>query len=177
MHKLLTIASIALMGGLLLTGCTATKIEYEQNNKGETKYSLWHNDHWLKTNAERMEGGMDKEGKLSWQLAGLSTSPSEEFNKTMQTYMGAIVSAMQIAAAAYNPSASSAIQSAAKSAATTTATSNASESTAPAATSSAQPSQLSQSSQLSPSTSADCKDGSCTDNAATDCTDCTPATK
>ncbi len=109
MNKILTIAALALIGVVLLPGCTATKIEYEQNNKGETKYSLWHNDHWLKTNAERMEGGMDKEGKLSWQLAGLSTSPSEEFNRTMRTYMGAIVSAMQIVAAAYNPSASAAL--------------------------------------------------------------------
>lgn len=174
MHKLLTIASIALMGGLLLPGCTATKIEYEQNNKGETKYSLWHNDHWMKTSTERLAGGMDKNGKFSVELAGRDSSPSEEFNKTMQTYMGAIVSAMQIAAAAYNPSASAAIQSAAlKSAATTNETSNASESTS----ANAQPSQLSQSSQLSPSTSADCKDGSCTDTAATDCTDCTPAAK
>ncbi len=110
MHKLLTITGLALMGAMLMPGCTSTKIEYEQNDKGETKYSLWHNDHWLKTNAERMEGGMDKEGKLSWQLAGLSTSPSEEFNRTMQTYMGAIVSAMQIVAAAYNPSASAALK-------------------------------------------------------------------
>lgn len=113
MHKLLTIASIALISVLLLPGCTATKIEYEQNNKGETKYSLWHNDHWMKTSTERLAGGMDKNGKFSVELAGRDSSPSEEFNKTMQTYMNAIVSSMQIAAAAYNPSASGAIQSAA----------------------------------------------------------------
>ena len=180
MKKLLTIICLALLGVLLLPGCTATKIEYEQNNKGETKYSLWHNDHWMKTSTERLAGGMDKNGKFSVELAGRDSSPSEEFNKTMQTYMGAIVSAMQIAAAAYNPSASGAIQNAAaKSAATTTATSNASESTAPAATSSAQPSQLSQSSQSSPSTSTDCKDGSCDRPAATNVTATaeSPATK
>lgn len=113
MHKLLTITGLALLSVLLLPGCTATKIEYEQNDKGETKYSLWHNDHWMKTSTERLAGGMDKNGKFSVELAGRDSSPSEEFNRTMQTYMNAIVSAMQIAAAAYNPSAAAAIQSAA----------------------------------------------------------------
>ena len=103
MHKLLTIASIALLSVLLLPGCTATKIEYEQNNKGETKYSLWHNDHWMKTSTERLAGGMDKNGKFSVELAGRDSSPSEEFNRTMQTYTMAFVQLARLAAACYSP--------------------------------------------------------------------------
>ena len=111
MKKLITM--IAMGAAILMTGCTATKIEYEQNAKGETKYSLWHNDHWMKTSTERLAGGMDKDGKFSVELAGRDSSPSEEFNRTMQTYTTAFVQLAQIAAAAYNPSASGAIQNAA----------------------------------------------------------------
>lgn len=109
MKKLITM--IAMGAAILMTGCTATKIEYEQNAKGETKYSLWHNDHWMKTSTERLAGGMDKDGKFSVELAGRDSSPSEEFNRTMQTYTTAFVQLAQIAAAAYNPSASAATQS------------------------------------------------------------------
>lgn len=164
MNKILTIAALALIGVLLLPGCTATKIEYEQNNKGETKYSLWHNDHWMKTSTERLAGGMDKNGKFSVELAGRDSSPSEEFNKTMQTYMNAVVSAMQIAAAAYNPSASSAIQSAAaKSAQSTSAESSGAATTQSAAQSTSAASAPSAGETTTPAT--DCPDGTCTDPA------------
>lgn len=171
MHKLLTITSIALLSVLLLPGCSSTKVDYSKNDKGEINYSISRKGHWLNSEVEQMSGGMSQDGRFSIGLQGYKTSPSEEFNKSMQTYMGAIISAMQIAAAAYNPSASAAIQSAAlKSAATTNETSSASESTS----ASAQPSQSSQSSQLSPSTSTDCKDGSCTDTAACPDGSCNP---
>ena len=137
LNAIVLIAS--LLAGVLLTGCTATKIEYSQNDKGETRYSIWHNGHWLKTEAERMSGGMSKDGKFSVDLSGLKSSPSEEFNRTMQTYTTAFIQLAQIAAAAYNPSASAALQnvSANQSAATTqqsaTATPAATDTTTPAA--------------------------------------------
>ena len=89
-----------------VAGCSATKIKFEKASDGTTKYSIWHNDHWLKTEAESLTGGMSQDGQFSLGMTGLKSSPSEEFNRTMQTYTAAVVSMMQIAAAAYNPSAS-----------------------------------------------------------------------
>ncbi len=102
----------AALAAILTTGCTATKIEYERDDKGATKYSLWHNGHWLKTEAEELSGSMTKDGDFKVGASGLKSSPSEEFNKVMKTYTAAIVSMMQIAAAAYNPSSSAAAQGA-----------------------------------------------------------------
>ena len=176
MKKLMILAALAAM----FAGCSVTKVEYEQGDNGKVSYRLYRNSHWLKTEGEGMRGGMTSDGKFEFDLEGLKSSPSEEFNRTMQTYTTAFIQLAQIAAAAYNPSASAAIQSAAaKSAQSTNPPITQSTTASPASTTSesAQPSQPSQSSQSSQSTSADCKDGSCTDNAATDCTDCTPATK
>ena len=91
---------------LYLSGCTATKIEYEKKADGVAKYSIWHNDHWLKRDTGAMSGGMDKDGRFEVKLESATASPSEEFNRTMQTYTSAFVQLAQIAAAAYNPSSS-----------------------------------------------------------------------
>ena len=112
MKKILTITCLALLSVLLLSGCTATKIKYEKDEKGKVEYSIWHNGHWLKTEAETLGGGMTGDGQFSINLSGLKSSPSEEFNRTMQTYTTALVHLVQIAAAAYNPSASLAAQGA-----------------------------------------------------------------
>ena len=167
MKKLLTITFLALIGVLLLPGCTATKIEYSQNDKGETSYSIWHNGHWLKTEAERMSGGMSKNGQFSVDLSGLKSSPSEEFNRTMQTYMGAFIQLAQIAAAAYNPSASAALQNV--SANQSAAAKSASATTTPAAAATITPAISVQ----EDSASAACADGSCSPTNATECADCT----
>ena len=110
MNKLMMIALAACAAALV--GCTATKIKYEKDDKGKVEYSIWHNGHWLKTETEQLTGGMSQDGKFEIGLQGYKSSPSEEFNRTMQTYTGAFVQLAQIAAAAYNPSASAAIQSA-----------------------------------------------------------------
>ena len=52
---------------------------------------------------------MTNDGKFEIAADGMSSSPSEEFNRTMRTYTSAFVQLMQIAAAAYNPSASAAL--------------------------------------------------------------------
>ena len=102
---MLTLA-LLFVAAYLFAGCSATKIKFEKASDGTTKYSIWHNDHWLKTEAESLTGGMSQDGQFSLGMTGLKSSPSEEFNRTMQTYTSAVVSMMQIAAAAYNPSAS-----------------------------------------------------------------------
>ena len=108
MKKLMFIAALA----ALATGCGVKKINYEKkvDNEGTTTYSyrIYQNDHWLNTKASAIKGGMTADGKFEFEGEGLQSSPSEEFNKTMKTYSAAIVSMMQIAAAAYNPSSSAA---------------------------------------------------------------------
>ena len=106
---MLTLA-LLFVAAYLFAGCSATKIKFEKTSDGTTKYSIWHNDHWLKTEAESLTGGMSQNGQFSLGMTGLKSSPSEEFNRTMQTYTAAVVSMMQIAAAAYNPSSSAAVR-------------------------------------------------------------------
>ena len=106
MKKLMMLFAVG--AAILMTGCTSTKVEFEKNGKGEIKYEITRRDHWLKTDASGLQGSMTKDGDFSVAADGLASSPSEEFNKTMKTYSAAIVSMMQIAAAAYNPSASAA---------------------------------------------------------------------
>ena len=104
------ILALLFVAAYLFAGCSATKIKFEKTSDGTTKYSIWHNDHWLKTEAESLTGGMSQDGQFSLGMTGLKSSPSEEFNRTMQTYTAAVVSMMQIAAAAYNPSSSAAVR-------------------------------------------------------------------
>ena len=91
-----------------LCGCSVTKVNYEKTDKGEVSYRLYRNDHWLKTNASGLRGGMTNDGKFEFYADGIEKSPSEEFNKMMATTMGTFAQMMQIAAAAYNPSSSGA---------------------------------------------------------------------
>lgn len=133
MKKLMMMIALAACA----VGCSVTKVEYERNDKGETSYRLYRNDHWLKTESTGLAGGMTSDGKFEFEAAGMKSSPSEEFNRTMQTYTTAFVQLAQIAAAAYNPSSTGvsttkAATSAATSAATpaTAATSTATPATA-----------------------------------------------
>lgn len=134
MKKLMMMIALAACAAAI-TGCSVTKVEYERNDKGETSYRLYRNDHWLKTESTGLAGGMTSDGKFEFEAAGMKSSPSEEFNRTMQTYTSAFIQLAQIAAAAYNPSSSGVIATkAATSSATTT-----SATTATAATSAATP--------------------------------------
>jgi len=109
--------------GALLSGCSVKKIEYEKNDKGEISYRIYENDHWLKTESTGIKGGMTGDGQFVFEAEGMKSSPSEEFNRTMQTYTTAFVQLAQIAAAAYNPSSTGVITTkAATSAATSAAT-------------------------------------------------------
>lgn len=107
MKKLMMMFAVG--AAAMLAGCSATKVEFEKNAQGETKYRIYRNSHWLKTDAEGLSGGMSESGKFEIALDGVKSSPSEEFNRTMKTYTSAFVQLMQIAAAAYNPSASAAL--------------------------------------------------------------------
>ena len=106
MKKLLMLATLA----VIAAGCSVTKINYKKDADGVCEYRIYHNDHWLKRDTGAMSGGMGEDGKFDVRLESATVSPSEEFNRTMQTYTSAIVSMMQIAAAAYNPSSSAAVR-------------------------------------------------------------------
>lgn len=95
---------------LVVSGCSVTKVNYEKDEKGVVSYRLYRNDHWLKTSGTGISGGMTKDGKFEFAAEGLERSPSEEFNRTMQTYTTAFVQLAQIVAAAYNPSSSGVAQ-------------------------------------------------------------------
>lgn len=151
MKKLLILAALA----AIAAGCSATKINFEKNADGTSRYSIWHNDHWLKTEAESLTGGMSQEGQFSLGMTGLKSSPSEEFNKMIQAYTSAVVSMTQIAAAAYNPYASAAARGTSAAAAPSP-----SAGAAPAPSTSGAAAQA-------PSTT-ECADGSCSDGACTD---------
>ena len=118
----ITFARVAFFAALIaaayfVAGCSVTKINYEKED-GKVSYRIYRNDHWLKTDASGIKGGMSDDGKFEFSAEGLKSSPSEEFNRTMQTYTSAFVQLAQIAAAAYNPSASAAVTLPASSAAT-----------------------------------------------------------
>ena len=100
MKKLMMIA----LAACAVAGCSVKKIEYEKNDKGEISYRIYENDHWLKTESTGIKGGMTGDGRFVFEAEGMKSSPSEEFNRTMQTYTTAFVQLAQIAAAAYNPS-------------------------------------------------------------------------
>ena len=152
---------------LCFAGCSVTKINYEKDEKGVVSYRLYRNSHWLKMEGEGMRGGMSGDGKFEFDLEGMKSSPSEEFNRTMQTYTSALVQFMQIAAAAYNPSAS-----AAAAGKETTTVNVQVPSTGEAAAKASASSQTSQASQ----STADCPDGNCSDDTCTDGS-CTPEVK
>ena len=118
MKKLMMIALVA----CVVAGCSVKKIEFEKNENGTVSYRIYENDHWLKTEATGLRGGMTQDGKFAFEAEGMKSSPSEEFNRTMQTYTGAFIQLAQIAAAAYNPSSTGLKLSTATSAATTGAT-------------------------------------------------------
>lgn len=91
-----------------LCGCCSTTIEYSKKDGGEVTYSIRRRDHWMKTSASGISGGMTEDGRFEFCADGMEKSPSEEFNRTMKTYTTAFIQLAQIAAAAYNPSASAA---------------------------------------------------------------------
>ena len=104
MKKILMLAALA----AIAAGCSVTKINYKKDADGVCEYLIYHNDHWLKRDTGAMSGGMSQDGKFEVKLESATVSPSEEFNRTMQTYTTAFVQLAQIAAAAYNPSSSAA---------------------------------------------------------------------
>lgn len=160
MNKLMMMFAVG--AAILLAGCSVKKIEYEKSDKGEISYRIYENDHWLKTESTGIKGGMTADGQFLFEAEGMKSSPSEEFNRTMQTYTTAFVQLAQIAAAAYNPSSSGVTAVKTTDAEKTTQTVVNVQPTAGTSTTNANAS-------ASATATADCKDGNCTASGA--CTD------
>ena len=151
---------VLLACAFVFAGCSVTKVNYEKKENGEVSYRLYRNSHWLKMEGEGMRGGMSENGKFEFDLEGMKSSPSEEFNRTMQTYTTAFVQLAQIAAAAYNPSSSAAAANVSRGDAETRSVA--------AQSSTGNNAAASQTSQQSQTSQSDCTDGSCTTGACTD---------
>ena len=95
MNKLILLAALAATA----TGCRVIKVERSPNGD----YRIYQNSHWLNSEFDAMSGKVSPDGTLEFSLSGAKSSPSEEFNRTMQTYTTAFIQLAQIAAAAYNP--------------------------------------------------------------------------
>ena len=171
---------VAFMTALyFIAGCSVTKINYEKDDKGAISYRIYRNDHWLKTDASGIKGGMSDDGKFEFSAEGLKSSPSEEFNRTMQTYTTAFVQLAQIAAAAYNPSASKVVSGGVESGGVNTPTPSLTQSPTSStgeAAAKASASTSSAATQSSDPHAADCTDGNCSDGSCTDGS-CTPEAK
>lgn len=150
MKKLMMMVAVG--AAIALTGCSVTKINYEKDDRGAVSYRIYRNDHWLKTDASGIKGGMTEDGKFEFSADGVKSSPSEEFNRTMQTYTSAFVQLAQIAAAAYNPSASAASAGKVQNTVTVTAPSATNATTTAASATNA----------TTTAANAGCADGSCT---------------
>jgi cytochrome oxidase assembly protein ShyY1 len=110
MKKLLMLAALA-----ALCGCKF--IEVEDRGKEpvvidgkvvlvDRGWKVKQNSHWTNSEVDGINASIDKNGVVSFALAGAKSSPSEEFNKTMLTYTAMFTEMARIAAAAYNPSSS-----------------------------------------------------------------------
>lgn len=100
MKKLIILAAVA----ATFAGCRVIKVK----RSADGEYRAYYNSHWFTTEADAVTADLSPDGKFALSLSGIKSNPSEEFNKTMQTYTTAFVTLAQIAAAAYNPSASAA---------------------------------------------------------------------
>ena len=103
MNTLILLAALAATA----TGCRVIKVERSPNGD----YRIYQNSHWLNSEFDAMSGKVSPDGTLEFSLSGAKSSPSEEFNRTMQTYTTAFIQLAQIAAAAYNPASTGAAKS------------------------------------------------------------------
>lgn len=103
MKKLMIVAACAAVA--VFGGCRSIEIENKGEGQGWT-VSVW--SHWMNSEADGIAASIAPDGTVTFNMNGMKSTPSEEFNKTMKTYTSAFVQLAQIAAAAYNPSSSAA---------------------------------------------------------------------
>ena len=124
MKKLITAIAMAACAAAM-TGCRVLKVEdYGEEvlrgqdgqvlvdssgsvQKVRKGYRVYHNGHWMRTEAESITGGIDRDGKMDFAMNGIRSDASEEYNKMMQTTFQGFAALARLAAACYSPAAAS----------------------------------------------------------------------
>ena len=102
MKKLMMIALAACAAAM--TGCRSIEIE----NKGEGKgWSVDVFSHWMNSEADSIAASIAPDGTVTFNMNGMKSTPSEEFNKMMGTTMQSFTAMARLAASMYSPGAAS----------------------------------------------------------------------
>ena len=102
MKKLMMIALAA--AAAAMTGCRSIEIE----NKGEGKgWSVDVFSHWMNSEADSIAASIAPDGTVTFNMNGMKSTPSEEFNKMMGTTMQSFTAMARLAASMYSPGAAS----------------------------------------------------------------------
>lgn len=102
MNKLMIVAACAAVA--MFGGCRSIEIE----NKGEGKgWSVDVFSHWMNSEADNIAASISPDGTVTFNMNGMKSNPSEEFNKMMNTTFTGFASLARLAAAMYSPGAAS----------------------------------------------------------------------
>ena len=102
MKKLLMVAACAAVA--MFGGCRSIEIE----NKGEGKgWSVDVFSHWMNSEADNIAASISPDGTVTFNMNGMKSTPSEEFNKMMGTTMQSFTAMARLAASMYSPGAAS----------------------------------------------------------------------
>lgn len=96
----LALAAIAGCVALVFVGCRTVSVENNGDGKG-WKVSVMSN--MMKSEADNIKASVNPDGTISFDMGGYSSSPSEEFAKSLMT----LTYIARIAAAMYSPAAAS----------------------------------------------------------------------
>ena len=89
---------------LSMTGCRSIEIENKGEGQGWT-VSVW--SHWMNSEADALAASIAPDGTVSFNMNGMKSTPSEEFNKMMGTTMQGFTAMARLAASMYSPGAAS----------------------------------------------------------------------
>lgn len=117
---------VAACAAVFCGGCRAVKVENNgeefltdkdgnlmlvegQPVKCSKGWSVWHNSHWLNSEADAISASVKgRDGsEIQFGMNGMRSSPSEEFNKMMSTTFAGFASLARLAASMYSPAAAS----------------------------------------------------------------------
>ena len=102
MHKIMIVAACAAVA--MFGGCRSIEIE----NKGEGKgWSVDVFSHWMNSEADNIAASISPDGTVTFNMNGMKSTPSEEFNKMMGTTMQSFTAMARLAASMYSPGAAS----------------------------------------------------------------------
>ena len=87
-----------------MTGCRSIEIENKGEGKGWT-VDVW--SHWMNSEADSISASVSPDGTITFDMNGMKSTPSEEFNKMMGATMQNFTAMARLAASMYAPGAAS----------------------------------------------------------------------